>query len=44
MNVTVDFGTTLIVAPSIVGIGSLVLQNGALILTARTPILEARRS
>jgi outer membrane autotransporter protein len=33
MNVTVDFGTTLIIAPSIAGKGALTLQNGILILT-----------
>ena len=33
MNVTVDTFTTLTVAPAIVGLGSLVLQNGTLVLT-----------
>jgi outer membrane autotransporter protein len=33
MIVTVDFGTTLDIAPSIVGGGALTLQNGTLILT-----------
>ena len=33
MNVAVDFGTTLVVAPSIVGDANLVLQGGILVLT-----------
>ncbi len=33
MNVTVDTFTTLTVAPAIIGLGNLVLQNGTLVLT-----------